>query len=297
MRDHREGAESVGAVLGEGVGPDIGGVPVRTPEGAAGLAAIVADPAGVVIGLDFDGTLSPIVPDPAAAWIHPEAPEALVRLGELVGAIAIVTGRPPLQALELGTTPDGPSLADVPGLVVLGHYGLERWEAERLAAPAPPPGLDLVRAELPGLLSSLGLSGVVVEDKVQAIAVHTRRELRPQAALDALREPVTKLAEAAGLAVEPGRLVLELRPPGMDKGRALSAFLAERSARSVLFVGDDLGDLPAFGAVAAADIPGVRVCSGSTEVVELAEQADVVVDGPGAVVGFLRALTRAMAPL
>lgn len=275
-------------------GEGVGGVPVRTPEGAAGLAAIVADPGGAVIGLDFDGTLSPIVSDPAAAWIHPEAPEALARLGALVGAVAIVTGRPPLQALELGTTLGGPGLSDVPGLVILGHYGLERWENGHLQAPPPPPGLDRVRAELPGVLSSLGLAGVVVEDKGQAIAVHTRRSADPEAALDALRGPVAKLATDAGLAVEPGRLVLELRPRGMDKGRALTAFLAERAARSVMFAGDDLGDLAAFDAVAAVGIPGVRVCSGSAEVTELATRADVVVDGPVGVMRFLRALTEAM---
>ncbi|MBX6383103.1 MAG: trehalose-phosphatase, partial [Microbispora sp.] len=85
-------------------------------------------------------------------------------------------------------------------------------------------------------------------------------------------------------------MVLELRPAGMDKGRALSAFLAERGARSVMFAGDDLGDLAAFDAVESAGIPGVRVCSGSAEVTALAERADVVVDGPDGVVALLRDL-------
>ncbi|MEU0486839.1 trehalose-phosphatase, partial [Streptosporangium sp. NPDC006013] len=85
-----------------------------------GLKAIVADPGGAVIGLDFDGTLSPIVSDPAEARIHPGGPEVLARLGGLVGAVVVVTGRPAATAVEYG------SLAGVPGLVVLGHYGLER---------------------------------------------------------------------------------------------------------------------------------------------------------------------------
>ncbi|MGW4800070.1 trehalose-phosphatase [Nonomuraea sp. MG754425] len=250
----------------------------------------MSDPAGAVIGLDFDGTLSPIVPDPAKAVIHPEAPEVLADLGAHVRAVVIVTGRPAATALELG-----PGLADVPGLVVLGHYGFERWEDGRISAPPPPPGVPRAEAELPLLLDSLGLAGVTIEDKGRAVAVHTRRSPEPELALATLREPLAKLADKHGLVIEPGRLVLELRPPGMDKGHALSLFLAERSARSVMFVGDDLGDLAAFDAVRASRLPGVTVCSGSTEVAALAERADIVVDGPEGVVTLLREMTAGFA--
>ncbi|MFI7109863.1 trehalose-phosphatase [Nonomuraea sp. NPDC050227] len=252
------------------------------------MEAILKDPSGAVIGLDFDGTLSPIVPDPASAKIHPEAPAVLADLGAHVGAVAIVTGRPAATALELG-----PGLADVPGLVVLGHYGFERWEHGRVSAPPPPPGVPRVRAELPLLLDALGLHGVVIEDKGRAVAVHTRRAPDPEGALAVLREPLAELAAKHGLVIEPGRMVLELRPPGMDKGHALGLFLAERDARSVMFVGDDLGDLAAFDAVRASGLPGVTVCSGSAEVTALAERADIVVDGPDGVVALLRELTTA----
>jgi trehalose 6-phosphate phosphatase len=144
------------------------------------------------------------------------------------------------------------------------------------------------------MLDSLGLTGVTIEDKGRAVAVHTRRAADPEGALTALRRPLAKLAEKHGLVVEPGRLVLELRPPGMDKGQALGLFLAERAARSVLFVGDDLGDVAAFDAVKASGLPGVTVCSGSAEVTELAERADIVVDGPDGVVALLRDLSGAL---
>ncbi|WP_442945984.1 trehalose-phosphatase [Nonomuraea sp. LPB2021202275-12-8] len=253
-----------------------------------GTEAILKDPAGAVIGLDFDGTLSPIVPDPAAARIHPEAAAVLGELGEHVRAVVIVTGRPAATALHLG-----PGLERVPGLVVLGHYGFERWENGRISAPPPPPGVPRAEAELPLLLDSLGVRGVAIEDKGRAVAVHTRRSPDPEGTLATLREPIAKLAAKHGLVVEPGRMVLELRPPGMDKGHALSLFLTERAARSVLFAGDDLGDLAAFDAVRAAGVPGVTVCSGSAEVTELAERADIVVDGPEGVVALLKELTSA----
>ncbi|WP_166427189.1 trehalose-phosphatase [Nonomuraea mesophila] len=252
------------------------------------MEAILSDPAGAVIGLDFDGTLSPIVPDPAEAVIHPKAAEVLADLGAHVLSVVIVTGRPPATVLELG-----PGLSDVPGLVVLGHYGFERWEHGRVSAPPPPAGVPRTEAELPLLLDSLGVEGVTVEDKGRAVAVHTRRSPDPDGTLATLREPLAKLAEKHGLVVEPGRYVLELRPPGMDKGQALSLFLSERAARSVLFAGDDLGDLTAFDAVEASNLPGVTVCSGSAEVTALAERADIVVDGPEGVVALLGELAAA----
>jgi trehalose 6-phosphate phosphatase len=266
------------------------GFGLRTESGTAGLAAILADPAGAVIASDFDGTLSPIVDVPEAAHIHPDAPEVLIELGRKVGAIVIVTGRPVAQAIELGRPPGGgPGLADVPGLVVLGQYGVERWENGAVAAPPPPPGLDRVRAALPELIG--GLPGARIEDKGRALAVHTRNCADPDGALRSLADPVAKLAAETGLVVEPGRMVLELRPPGMDKGQALRAFLEERSARSVLFAGDDLGDVAAFDAVHSGDLPGVALCSASPEVsAALTDRADAIVEGPAGVIAFLRAL-------
>lgn len=144
--------------------------------------------------------------------------------------------------------------------------------------------------------------GTSIEDKGHALAVHTRRCAEPQVALDRLRSLIEALAERTGLAVEPGRFVLELRPPGMDKGVALRAFLdAERTNRhqtplppgfpsGVVFAGDDLGDLAAYDAIdelRAEGIPGVKVCSGSTEVTALVERADLVVDGPDGVVRLI----------
>lgn len=260
----------------------------RTAAGAAGLEAIAADPGRAVVGLDFDGTLSPIVRDPAAARILPEAPEVLMRLGGLGVSVVIITGRPAAEAVEYGTAPGGPGLADVPGLVVLGQYGVERWADGRLVAPPPPPGLNRLRVELPQAVA--GWTGVRIEDKGRALAVHTRTCPDPQGTLEALREPLAALAAAHDLVVEPGRYVLELRVPGVDKGHALTGYLRERSAGSVLFAGDDLGDLAAFAAVDACGLPGVKVASVSAEPTALADHADVVVEGPAGVVALLRSL-------
>ncbi|WP_327324435.1 trehalose-phosphatase [Streptomyces sp. NBC_01210] len=266
-----------------------------TPAGREGLAAILARPEKTVVGLDFDGTLAEIVPDPDQARAHPGAVPALAALAPRVLSVAVITGRPAGVAVRYG------GFAGVPGLdhlVVLGHYGAERWDAVSgtVHTPAPHPGVAAVRAELPGFLDRIGAwQGIWIEEKGQAVAVHTRRASDPQAAFEALREPLTELAARHGLIVEPGRMVLELRPPGMDKGVALEEYVREVKAGSVLYAGDDLGDLPAFAAVEklrADGVPGLLVCSGSEEVPELAERADLLLPGPAAVVGFLSDLAQ-----
>ncbi|MEU1368908.1 trehalose-phosphatase [Streptomyces sp. NPDC005803] len=268
-----------------------------TPAGQEGLAALLARPDRAVIALDFDGTLADIVPDPEQARAHPGAVEALAALAPKVASIAVITGRPAGVAVRYG------GFAGVPGLerlIVLGHYGAERWDAVSgtVRAPAPHPGVAAVRAELPGVLDRFdSWHGTWIEEKGQALAVHTRRAADPQAAFEALRGPLGELAARHGLIVEPGRMVLELRPSGMDKGVALTRYVRESDAGSVLYAGDDLGDLAAYAAVdklrteGPDGTPGLLVCSG-VEVPELAERADLPLAGPGAVVEFLSALAQ-----
>ncbi len=270
------------------------GLPVpHTAAGRAALGAMLREPGRALIALDFDGTLAPIVADPQAARAHPAAVSVLRRLAPLTGTLAVITGRPALEAVQYGR------LDLVPGLIVLGHYGRERWVAGTLTAPPAAPGVAAARRELPGVLAAAGApAGTRTEDKRDALAVHTRNTARPGETLDLLRGPLASLAERTGLLLEPGRFVLELRPPGADKGSALENLAVERRPGAILYCGDDLGDLPAFRAVRslrAAGTAGLAVCSGSAEVAGLAEQADLLVDGPAGVVALLGSLADAFA--
>jgi trehalose 6-phosphate phosphatase len=260
----------------------------RTAAGQAGLDALLAAPGQALIGTDFDGTLAPIVPDPQAARALPGAAPALARLARAVGTVAVITGRPAAEAVRYG------GLDAVPGLIVLGHYGGQRWQDGQLTGPGSPPAIAAARQALPGLLERAGAdAGTWVEDKELALAVHTRRAADPAGMLSRLAGPLTELAGRLGLAAEPGRLVIELRAPGADKGGALRALVAERGAGSVLFCGDDLGDLPAFAAVRelrAAGLPGCAAASASAESPQVADAADLVVDGPEGIVALLAAL-------
>ncbi|GAB3717710.1 trehalose-phosphatase [Nocardiopsis oceani] len=260
-----------------------------TRAGRAGLDALLTEPSEALAAFDFDGTLAPIVADPRASAPQPGIVDALAELAELVGSVAVITGRPAATAVRLG------GLDRVPGIVVLGHYGAERWAAGHVIAAEPPPGVALVRAELPGLVDSSGApKGTWIEDKGRSLAVHTRRADDPDKALALLSGPLAELAERADLKVEPGRMVIELRPQGVDKGAALTSLVRERSARGVLYAGDDLGDLPAFHAVTALreqGVPGFTVCSSSDEVTEVAGAADLVVHGPAGLAEYLGQLT------
>jgi trehalose 6-phosphate phosphatase len=270
----------------------------HTVAGEAGLRSLLERPGDALLAFDFDGVLSPIVDDPETAYAHPGALRMLSRLATRFRAVAIVTGRPADVVVRLGGFAGVPDLA---GLLVVGHYGDERWDAVtgETSARQVPKGVGEVREALPDLLRTWGApDGTTIEDKGRAVAVHVRRTHDPAAATDLLTGPVTDLAHAHGLTVQPGRLVLELKPPGMDKGLALRALVAEVGASCVAYSGDDLGDLPAYDAVdelRAAGVAGLLVCSGSSEVTALAERADVVVDGPPGVVGFFDGLAARLA--
>ncbi|MEU0135139.1 trehalose-phosphatase [Streptomyces sp. NPDC006296] len=263
-----------------------------TQAGREGLAALLARPSRAVVALDFDGTLADIVPDPERSRAHPDVVPALSVLAPRVAAVAVITGRPADTAVRYGGFAGA---AGLDHLVVLGHYGAERWDAATAAvhAPAPDPGVEAVRAELPAVLARAGADdGTWIEEKGRAVAVHTRRAADPQGAFESLRGPLGELAARHGLIVEPGRLVLELRPAGTDKGVALEGYVEEVGAETVLYAGDDLGDLAAYAAVEklrTRGINGLLVCSGS-EVPELAERADLLLPGPAAVAELLGTL-------
>lgn len=263
-----------------------------TEAGRIGLAALLADPARALIALDFDGTLAPIIEDPTQSRPLPQASSALRALAPLTGTIAIITGRPAAAAVEYG------GFDQIPGIIVLGQYGRQRWQAGELTSPPPPPGLAVARDQLPAVLAAARApAGTWVEDKLHALAVHTRRTPDPAGTLELLRAPLLRLAAQTGLRAEPGRLVIELRPEGSDKGQTLRALTEEKPRSAVLFGGDDLGDRPAFDTIRqlqSSGQPAIAVCSRSAEVPELAEEADLVVDGPEGIAALLAELAKAI---
>lgn len=261
-------------------------------------AALVGVAHSAVVGLDFDGTLAPIVDDPTQARIHPEAAEVLYALAEQVAGIAVITGRPARQALHLGDLEElGVRIHELgKELHLYGQYGNEQWTAmtRRIVSPLPPHGLASFERDLPRALREADAKDAYVEDKGLAVAVHTRRLADPAPAFRRLLPRLETLARRHGLMIEPGRNVIEVRGPGVHKGLVVEQFVEEVGADGILFAGDDLGDIEAFEAVDALREKGLatfRVCSASEEENALAELADSVVQGPDGVLDLLRRFT------
>lgn len=233
--------------------------------------------------LDFDGTLSPIVDDPAAARPLPGAAETLADLAESFRLVGVLSGRP-VEFLQ-------PLLP--PGVVIAGLYGLEVVrDGERLDHPFAGAWREVIE-DVARCSVALGPAGMQVEPKGLSLTLHYRSH--PEIA-GAVHEWAGTQASRSGLVARQARMSVELHPPiPTDKGTALEALTEGLSA--VCYVGDDEGDLPAFDALdrlaGRSDVPvhTVRVAVASDEApTQLLARADLVVAGPEAVLGFLRSL-------
>ncbi|MGO1384106.1 MAG: trehalose-phosphatase [Arachnia sp.] len=258
------------------------------------VEAFVQNPGGTLLAFDFDGTLAPIVDDPEDSRLHEGAADSLSSLGDKVAQLAIITGRGVEAVRRLGQLDSRSGLSR---LVVLGQYGVERWDAAtgELRHPDVPVSIRDAWRELESLVEKVAQSGVDVtglylEDKGRAIGIHTRRTADPQALIDALEGPVRALSERHQLVLEPGRSVLELRASSQNKGDALRELVEETGASLVAMVGDDLGDIPAFdllGDLQATGMVCARVVSASAEQSTLDGYADIKCDGPDGVAQWL----------
>lgn len=254
---------------------------------AAALAALRADPARTAIVTDFDGTLSPIVADPSAARPLPGVVDALHALAERYGRVAVVSGRPVSylrDRLELGARPPGT-------LFVSGLYGLEWLEGREERVHPTAEALRPVVAAAADEAEAAAPAGVIVERKGYSLTVHVRNAPDEEGWARSWCEAA---AASTGLALHVGRRSFELRPPlQVDKGTVVDGVVAGFAA--ACFLGDDVGDLPAFDALdrlrAASGATAVRIGVRSDEAPDgLLARADLVLDGPAGSLAFLRAL-------
>ena len=267
---------------GPGDAPVPGDAPTPSPVVRRALAPLLADPSRSAVVSDFDGTLSPIVADPADARPLAGAADLLARLGRRFGLVAVVSGRPVSFLVEqLGEASDR--------LRFVGLYGLEWTDPSGVIVRQPEaerwrPAVDEALARL----RSVAPAGVVVEGKGLAVTVHWRRA--PQAE-GWVTEAVASESERTGLRAHPGRMSIELRPDlDVDKGTVIRRLVEGYAA--ACYLGDDLGDLPAFAALAqlstAEGMATVSVAVVDDESApEMAEAADLTVPGPGEALGLL----------
>ena len=234
---------------------------------------------------DFDGTLSPIVLDPDQARPMAGAVELLHQLAVRYARVVVVSGRPARFLAEQLR------VADCPRLVAFGLYGLEWTDGEAIVEHVDAGPWREVIADSVAAARRDAPDDVTVEHKGLALTLHVR--VAPKEA-DWAAGWVVDRAAATGLVVHPARKSYELRPPvSIDKGTVVADLVDGMGA--ACFIGDDLGDLPAFDALdVAAERDGLaplRVAVRSAEAPpDLLERADLKVDGPPGVLDLLSRL-------
>jgi trehalose 6-phosphate phosphatase len=237
--------------------------------------------------LDYDGTLSPIVADPATARPLPAARAAVAKLVPLVERVGVVSGRPVTFVRDA---------LDVDGVVYSGVYGLERLRNGQVVVdPRAEPWLDVMGQVAHD--ADVAFPELLVEHKGRvAVTIHWRTA--------PARAPEAK-AFAAGLARRYGladplesRMAVELRPPvPVDKGTVTADLV--RGAAVAVYAGDDVGDLVAFDTLAELERTGgvgdgIRIGVRSAESPPGLFDADVLVDGPRGLATLLEEIADAI---
>ncbi len=259
----------------------------RHPDPALALArtALAAVPAGLLT--DLDGTLAPIVRDPAAARALPGAADALAELAASGTVVGVVTGRAAMDARRILGRDD---------IWVIGNHGLE-WLEPGAGSPDPAPGVAGMAATIDRALAAVTPEpGVGVEHKGLSATIHFRNAADPAAAAARVREALAAAA-VPGVEVRAGRMSLELRLAGAgDKGTAVDALARRYRLRGLVVIGDDVTDLDMFRAAhrlrdEGGLVAAVLAVGGAGEVPsEVAAAADAVLTDPPAVVTLLRTL-------
>lgn len=206
--------------------------------------------------LDIDGTLAEFADTPDAVRIDADILGALsMLLRDLGGALALITGRAITSADKL-----------FPGLTLpmAGQHGCERRDAE--GAIHLHATVKATQARLRKLLAGLARRhpDLLLEDKGAALALHYRST--PQLASHVHQTLRRSLGTNEGYALQPGKMLLEVRPEGRDKGTAIVDFMAEDpfAGRLPVFVGDDSTDEHGFDAVERLGGWSIKVGPGRT---------------------------------
>lgn len=204
--------------------------------------------------LDFDGTMVDIAPQPDAVRVPQPLIESLEWLrGYLGGAVAVVSGRTIAQ-IDAFLQP----LA----LPVAGVHGAERRAADGTLTQLAVPPLEAVEAAAEALARAH--PALRVEHKRSSLALHYRQA--PELEELCLRAMQEAVQSTPGLTLLRGKMVVEAKPGGASKGRAIEDFLQEApfTGRTPLFIGDDVTDEVGFSTVQRLGGLGIKVGEGTT---------------------------------
>ncbi|MBU3992980.1 MAG: trehalose-phosphatase [Alphaproteobacteria bacterium] len=200
--------------------------------------------------LDFDGTLVDIADRPDAVVVDQALNSLLADLARRHdNCIALISGRSIAQLDAL----IGPIARNI---ALSGSHGSEyRWNGT-LAHPVRPASLEQVERVMRD--AATGHPGSLVETKSFGVALHYR--LAPEFESEA-RALAARLAGQFDLALQEGKMMVELRVPGSDKGVAVTTMMRRREMAGTrpVFIGDDVTDEDGFEAARTFGGTGILV--------------------------------------
>lgn len=209
---------------------------------------------GASLFLDFDGTLVELAERPDAITVDAGLADLLDRLAErLSGRVILVSGRS-IDQLDQFLGRAGGAFS------MVGSHGTEtRVAGGAIVRPNRPESLDAAARLFAARFH--GRDGVVIEAKSLGVGLHYRLDPSVESEAKGLAQA---FAAANDLHVQHGKMMVELRLPGHDKGTAISALLtrAPFAGHPPVFLGDDLTDEPGFAACTEHGGAGILVGEG-----------------------------------
>ncbi|NEW42102.1 trehalose-phosphatase [Nocardia cyriacigeorgica] len=208
----------------------------------------------LLVASDYDGTIAPIVSDPAKAYPHGESVRALRALAGLSGTTAaVISGRALRDLAALSRLPVEVQLIGSHGSEFdVGFVHAIDNDAKQLLQELTT-ALTQISAENPG---------VTVETKPASIALHVRNA-GPEIGRRALNQVRQGPACWVGVQVTEGKAVIELAVIPTDKGSALDTIRHQEGASAAVFFGDDVTDEKAFRMLSGPDV-GIKVGEGES---------------------------------
>jgi trehalose 6-phosphate phosphatase len=255
-------------------------VPATEAAAGAALSVLASRPSALIT--DVDGTISAIVPRPQDAVVEEGVRRSLRSLRRQLDLVAVVTARQESVAR---------AMVGVPELTYVGNYALDAGVAVDVSPLEP-----VLSAVRPFLDSFPCLT---LERKGIAFALHYRN-CSQEGVRESLLEVLGPAAEQAGARLQEGKQVIEVLPPNLPhKGTAIARLLRKRKIHGVVYLGDDLGDVPVFQEIARRraieSLPGLSIAVTDAETpAAVSEAADLQVTGVAGVQDLLESLSLAL---